>query len=365
LNSTKKNKKIKRLFIRDFEAGNYLETFFISAVAAVLIIRLFLELTGYPQIGGSQLHIAHMLWGGLFMLASLMILFSFLSKGSNRLAAIIGGIGFGTFIDEVGKFVTQDNDYFFRPAVALIYITFILILIVIRALHNWTQYSQKEYLMNALQELEEVVLHDLDRDEMRRALRLLDKSKSNDQLVIVLKDLLHHTDLVPVSKPGVWTRLKIFLENRYQKIAQWRWFHRAIILFFLIQLFIKLSYAIVLILFIGFGWDRILSVQYFQTIARRIQTLSFSSGAQLAASLLSGVFVFWGIIKIRKSRVMAFRMFERSILISIFITQIFVFYHEQFTALFGLSFNIMVLFALKYMIEQEQFMTGYAVSVSQ
>ncbi|MCW5980017.1 MAG: hypothetical protein KIT09_18185 [Bryobacteraceae bacterium] len=31
-----------------------------SAVAAILSIRLFLELTGYPKLGGGGLHIAHM-----------------------------------------------------------------------------------------------------------------------------------------------------------------------------------------------------------------------------------------------------------------------------------------------------------------
>ncbi|MGH7908854.1 MAG: hypothetical protein ACRENW_03265, partial [Thermodesulfobacteriota bacterium] len=59
--------KTKWISTRNFDAGNYLENFLVAAVAAVLVIRLFLKMTGYPQIGGSSLHIAHMLWGGLLM----------------------------------------------------------------------------------------------------------------------------------------------------------------------------------------------------------------------------------------------------------------------------------------------------------
>jgi len=47
-------------------------------------------------------------------------------------------------------------------------------------------------------------------------------------------------------------------------------------------------------------------------------------------------------------------MFERSILVSIFLTQVFAFYKEQFSALFGLLFNIVILLALRFMIERER-----------
>jgi hypothetical protein len=64
----------RQLLIRNFGIGFYLETFLVAAIASILTIRLVLRLTGYPQLGGGGLHIAHVLWGGLLMMASIIIL---------------------------------------------------------------------------------------------------------------------------------------------------------------------------------------------------------------------------------------------------------------------------------------------------
>ena len=50
------------------------------------------------------------------MVLAIGILLIFLGRGARRPAALIGGVGFGFFIDELGKFITEDNDYFFKPA---------------------------------------------------------------------------------------------------------------------------------------------------------------------------------------------------------------------------------------------------------
>src|ERR687885_2801553 len=89
--------------IRNYEQTP-IDIFFITAVSTVLLLRIYLQATGYPQIGGNGLHIAHVLWGGLAMVLAIGILLSFLLPGTRRLAAFLGGIGFGAFIDELGKF---------------------------------------------------------------------------------------------------------------------------------------------------------------------------------------------------------------------------------------------------------------------
>lgn len=343
-----------RYFLRNIEASEYLELFIVSAVAAILIIRLYLELSGYPKLGGTSLHIAHMLWGGLLMLISIIILLYFLSRASQRFAAILGGIGFGTFIDEVGKFLTHDHNYFFQPAVAVMYVTFILVYLAVQIIQKRWEYSKREYLLNALRELEEVVLHDLDENEKNRALFYLRKSQSQEPVAHVLRTLLSECELVPPSQPHLFTRIKTSFINLYQKVASYRAFTIAIIAFFIVQLAVKIVYAFVFVLFKGLGWEPIGNITLLDQIAHTFDNLRVVEWLELSSSVLSGVFVLLGVILIPRSRLKAFQMFERSILISILITQVFVFYREEFGALIGFGLNLIILIFIRFLIEQEK-----------
>src|SRR6188508_1839525 len=106
--------RFRHSFIRNLEGPDLFLAFLVSAVGAILVIRTYLHLSGYPQIGGGGLHIAHMLWGGLLMLVALVLLLGFLNQRAQWAGAILGGIGWGTFLDELGKFITRDNNYFFQ-----------------------------------------------------------------------------------------------------------------------------------------------------------------------------------------------------------------------------------------------------------
>ncbi|MBE9940775.1 hypothetical protein G8C60_16755, partial [Cellulosimicrobium cellulans] len=131
---------------RDTAAVRHVVTFLVVAVATVLVTRFFLAASGYPQVGGGDLHVAHVLWGGLGMALALVLLLSFVGPALRSLGAFVGGIGFGLFVDEIGKFVTADNDYFYEPTAALIYATVVVLVLVVEALHGWRRHHPAEYL---------------------------------------------------------------------------------------------------------------------------------------------------------------------------------------------------------------------------
>ena len=121
---------------RDPRGSEHVLGFVLTTVATIVVTRAYLQLTGFPQVGGETLHIAHVLWGGLFMALAMVLVLSFAGPVVRPPAAFLGGIGFGLFIDEVGKFLTQDNDYFFQPAPMIMYLTLVVLIILADVLHG-------------------------------------------------------------------------------------------------------------------------------------------------------------------------------------------------------------------------------------
>lgn len=164
-------------------AEDYLFVMMVSFAITVVGTRLFLELTGYPQLGNSQLHIAHVLWGGLLLFTACLLFLIVINRWVLWLSAGLAGAGVGLFIDEVGKFITNNNDYFFPFAAPIIYVTFLLIVFIYLQVRRLEGRSTRTEMYWVIEDLIEVLDHDLDADELVRIKSRLEYVKGHEEFV--------------------------------------------------------------------------------------------------------------------------------------------------------------------------------------
>ncbi|WP_256986292.1 MULTISPECIES: hypothetical protein [unclassified Rhodococcus (in: high G+C Gram-positive bacteria)] len=168
----------RRGVIRDAYGSPASEAFMVVAIATILITRAYLELTHYPQVGGKSLHIAHALYGGAAMMFALLIGWMFIGFGVRVFTVLLGGIGFGLFLDEVGKFVTKDNDYFYGPSSEIMYVLVVLLLVFSRIVREFRRPSVDESLANAAAIAADGVAHGLPEHRRDWALRMVTRAEA-------------------------------------------------------------------------------------------------------------------------------------------------------------------------------------------
>jgi hypothetical protein len=325
----------RHFLIRRYEAADLLESFMVSAVTALLLIRFILKLTGYPQIGNEQLHIAHLLWGGLFMLAAIVILLVWMSRLPLHLASVVGGIGFGMFIDELGKFITSDNDYFYEPTIALIYVTFILLLLLFRTLGRYAHPTAQMDLINSLELTKEAVIKDLDTEEKAQALRLLSRCDPEDPVVRALRGLLEAAVPVPATLPRPVARVRTLLDRLRREALITPWFTHT------------LNWVVIACVSAAL-------IEGIQGVRPEWRHISTAAWGQLFSSILIALLVAAGFLCMSRSRLTALRLFNRGALISIFVTQVFAFYREQLKAIVGLGISIVLWLVLRAALREEK-----------
>jgi hypothetical protein len=159
--------KFSRLFnlIERENAVHYLMISLFSFVATVSVVRSFLALTGYPQIGQGTLHIAHVLWGGLILYVAAILPLIYLNPRMHSFEAVLSGIGMGLFIDEVGKFITRQYDYFFPAAAPIMYVVFLLIIVLILMIRRPNKVDGRAELVQALEVIREQLYRPLTLNE--------------------------------------------------------------------------------------------------------------------------------------------------------------------------------------------------------
>jgi hypothetical protein len=334
------------LIVRDAGAGRFADLFLVCAVATVLGIRGLLAATGYPQLGGGRLHIAHLLWGGLALASALGLTLLSLNRRAKPVAATLGGVGFGFFIDELGKFLTSDNDYFYRPAVALIYFIFVVIYLLTQRLLLRGPLTTDEHLANAITLLKDLAHHDLDADEKARAAAHLDRCDPRDPRVPLVRDFLERLTPIPVPPPAWPMRLGRRLAAGIERLLEHPGFPRALSLAFVAQALFAIGWTVFTARALWLGWRDPLAGPHLER--------GFAEWARLASTLVSAGFAWAGVTRLFGAPERAYRNFRRSLLVAILVTQFFVFYHSQLEGIFGLSFNLALLGGVQHLLGRER-----------
>jgi hypothetical protein len=336
-----------RLFgVRNVDGGLFLERFLVSGVATLLLLRFYLEITGYPQIGGGGLHIAHLLWGGLLMLVAIVLSLAFLGEALRGAVSVLGGIGFGLFIDELGKFITSDNNYFFRPTIALIYVVFVILFMVFRVIDHARPHSEEGYLVNALKLTSEAILRGYDREDHDRALEMLARVPASNPIAVALREALSRVSVTPDAAPSRLIVCSRWVRERYRRMVQASWFSKLVMGGFL-------AYAVLSIL--------ALALVLAATVHEPLRRAGLAVKGELSFSTLTDLLIVAGAVLWYRSRLHGHMVFRLAILVSILLAQPFLFYTDQLAAFIWLCVDLVLLETLNYMIDDER-RTSHSVS---
>jgi hypothetical protein len=241
--------------VKRARAETYLLTSLVAFAGSVIATRLFLELTGYPQLGTSELHIAHALWGGLLLLVAALLPLILANRWASTASAVCSGLGVGLFIDEIGKFITQRNDYFFPPAAPVVYAFFLLLVVLFLVVRRIGTTNPRAEMYRAIAGLRELLDNNLDTRELEILLVRLEAAQQADQphvagLAATIGAYLLTTDipLLP-ARPSFRKRAHDWFKRLGHRIG--RRPHRILILLSMAVLSVGMIVAIVLPVFVA------------------------------------------------------------------------------------------------------------------
>ena len=347
--------KPRFLFVERDEAETYLLLSLVSFGATVILVRLFLQLTGYPQIGNGTLHIAHLLWGGLFLFVAVLLVLIWDNPGALTSAAVFSGVGIGLFIDEVGKFITQANDYFFPPAAPIIYGFFLLTVFLYLYVRRPDGHDPRRAMVHALEELQNAIYGDLEEGDVQDLAANLELARqSGRQEISHLADVLHEyiqQGNVPFkdTEPGFLRRVSLTLSSWGSRLG--RDWHRIFILVGLV--------IIALSALVTFGTLIWVAVSPAATTQALFANLATEAGKSDVSSVIGqylrvilqvvigmiAISAIYLILKGKEGRGLAFGLV--AVILSLTALQLITFYLDQFTAilptLFQFGFLLLIL----------------------
>jgi hypothetical protein len=266
------------------------------------------------------------------MLTALLAMLAFLSPATGPVAAVLGGIGFGLFIDEVGKFVTKDVDYFYRPAIAIIYVCFVVLFLIIRWLSR-RGFSAQEATLIALESLQRSAVGALSEARRAEVVNLMRATGADGPLAADVRTLLEHCDTSPDS-PSVAQRLSKLLAGIWAPLTERRSF-RVFIYAVLVAGAVTSTAEAAWLLRHGVGGT------------------SFSQRAFGATTIVADLLLLAGAIRLSRSILSALHWYDHAVLLEITVGQVFLYGSEQLAATLNLVALLVIWGLLRWAIHFE------------
>jgi hypothetical protein len=326
----------------------------ISALITLLGTRYYLQLRGWPTISFGLWHIAHANWGGILMVIGSILTLVFHGEKIRKTSAIVSGIGWGLFIDEVGKYITKNNNYWFQPAIIIIYISFIILYLVYRHLENNQPQDTKTLLYSSINNLEKAVENDLNKNEKKETIKNLTKiyKKEKDlnikNLARELKLFFEKQEIVKINENSWW---RILIKKTgyysYNKFFKTRLVVYGLIIYSSIWAFIRIQETV-----------RILinpqKMQMLQKFSGGYDLISKSDFYMMAGKiffdLVTAVFFVVGIFFMTtKRKFKGLKFFQMGLIVAIFLSTVFKLYFDQFSEVWVLATSILLFFVISKM----------------
>ena len=317
------------------------EVFLFSAIGTILVNRAFLAATGYPKLGSGGLHIAHVLWGGLLMGVAVVMLLAGIGTRIRFWAALVAGIGFGLFIDEVGKFVTRDVNYFYKPAVAIMYVLFVFSYLLVRWILLRRRLSDPLRVALAATALTDQALGDLDAQGRAAAIRLLDAVATPSDSTAAIRAAL-------ISQPVVAQSALRQRANRLVQLAWNAWTRIVTARTFQLFAFALLAYEV---------WHQLHTyIFYLQTIVNLNLHVNFYLWYLEVTNLLTAGIVGLGLILVLLAplRRHGLWLIQFGLLFDLLFDQFSTFKFSQFQALTGFAVELIILLAVRFLLSRER-----------
>ncbi len=304
---------------RSYDLHQNLTIMLVCGVATVVLTRAFLAATGYPQVGGSKFHIAHVLYGGLLLTFSLIAVIGLLSPAARPWAALFGGVGLGLFIDEVGKFVTKNVNYFYKPAIAIIYVCFLALFGVVRWLAR-KNFSDDERVLIGLDALQRSAVGSLSRERRGHVLNLL--ARVETPLAHDIVALLERAASEP-ERETIGRRIRVLSRHAWHTATEHPRFRQLVL-------------AIITVAALISAFE----IAYF--LRHGLHPVPGGVRAFLVVTVVADAMALVGALELRRSLLRALHWYDHAILIQITVGQVFLYASQQLAA----SLNLIALLIL-------------------